>query len=227
VTFNAIRISIFALVAAASSAMAAPALISNIHGYTLVDGQIQQFDSIAFDGGKILATGTRSSLSAQYPRATDIDGGGGTLLPGLMDAHGHVTALGEYATRVGLFDTKNLQEAQARIKAFAGANPGRAWIQGGGWNQVTWKLGRFPTATDLDAAISDRPVVLTRVDGHAEWLNTKALRAAGIDKNSKDPEGGRIERNAEGNPTGVLIDNAQSIINSIIPLPEPMCGEPF
>jgi predicted amidohydrolase YtcJ len=227
VTFNAIRISIFALVAAASSAMAAPALISNIHGYTLVDGQIQQFDSIAFDGGKILATGTRSSLSAQYPRATDIDGGGSTLLPGLMDAHGHVTALGEYATRVGLFDTKNLQEAQARIKAFAGANPGRAWIQGGGWNQVTWKLGRFPTATDLDAAISDRPVVLTRVDGHAEWLNTKALRAAGIDKNSKDPEGGRIERNAEGNPTGVLIDNAQSIINSIIPLPEPMCGEPF
>jgi predicted amidohydrolase YtcJ len=127
VTFNAIRIAIFSLVAAASSAMEGPTLIGNIHGYTLVDGQIQQFDSIAFDAGKILATGTHGALSAQYPRATNLDGGGSTLLPGLMDAHGHVTALGEYATRVGLFDTKNLQQAQARIKAFADANPGRAW----------------------------------------------------------------------------------------------------
>jgi predicted amidohydrolase YtcJ len=199
--------------------MSGPTLISNINGYTLAAGQIQRFDSMAFEGGKILATGSRSSLSAKYPRAAAIDGGGNTLLPGLIDAHGHVTELGEFGTRVGLFETKNLQQAQARIKAFAAANPGRPWIEGGGWNQVIWKLGRFPTASDLDEAVSDRPVVLSRVDGHAVWLNTQALRAAGIDKNSKDPEGGRIERNAQGEPTGVLVDNAQALIDSMIPPP--------
>ena len=207
----------FLCVAAASSAVAAPVLISNVHGYTLADGQLQQFDALAFDAGKVLATGSRSALSAKFPQAQTIDGGGNTLLPGLIDAHGHVTALGELGTQVGLFETKSLQEAQARIKAFAAASPGRPWIEGGGWNQVNWKLGRFPTAADLDAAVADRPVVLARVDGHAVWLNSKALRAAGIDKNSKDPEGGRIERNAQGDATGILLDNAQALLQSVIP----------
>ena len=216
---SAFRGSIFSLVAAASTAVAAPTLITNIHGYTLANGQIQQFDAMAFDAGKVLATGSRSALAAKFPHIQSIDGGGNTLLPGLIDAHGHVTSLGEFGTRVGLFETTSLQEAQARIKAFAAANPRSPWIEGGGWNQVNWKLGRFPTAADLDAAVSDRPVALSRVDGHARWLNTQALRAAGIDKTSKDPEGGRIELDAQGNPTGILVDNAQSLLRSIIPAP--------
>jgi predicted amidohydrolase YtcJ len=221
---TAFRVSALAWVAAACAApasfcFAAPAMISNVHGYTLADGQLQQFDALAFDAGKVLATGSHAELTGKYPHAQSIDGNGATLLPGLIDAHGHVTALGEFGTRVGLFDTTSLREAQARIKAFAAAKPERAWIQGGGWNQVNWKLGRFPTAAELDAVVSDRPVVLSRVDGHASWLNTKALHAAGIDKNSKDPQGGRIERNPQGIPTGILVDNAQLLIAAVIPVP--------
>ena len=215
----AFRVSILLVAAAASSALAAPVLITNIHGYTLAEGQLRQFDALAFDAGKVLATGSRGALSGKFPQAQNIDGGGSTLLPGLIDAHGHVTALGELATHVRLFETKSLQEAQAQIKAFAAANPEQPWIEGGGWNQVNWNLGRFPTAAELDAAVADRPVVLSRVDGHAVWLNSKALRAAGIDKNSKDPEGGRIERNAQGDAIGILLDNAQALIRSVIPAP--------
>lgn len=82
---------------------------------------------------------------------------------------------------------------------------------------MNWKLGRFPTAAELDAAVSDRPVRLVRVDGHAAWLNTKALQAAGITRDTKDPAGGRIERDANGNPTGVLIDKAMALVNNVIP----------
>jgi predicted amidohydrolase YtcJ len=222
---TAFRVSALAWVVAACAAapagscFAAPAMITNVHGYTLADGQLQQFDALAFDAGKVLATGSHAALAGKYPHAQSIDGNGATLLPGLIDAHGHVTALGEFGTRVSLFDTTSLREAQARIKAFAVANPERAWIQGGGWNHVNWKLGRFPTAAELDAVVSDRPVVLSRVDGHASWLNTKAMHAAGIDKNSKDPQGGRIERNPQGIPTGVLVDNAQLLITAVIPVP--------
>ena len=216
---TAVRAAILMMFATISPALATPAIISNAHGYTLQNGQLKQFDSMAFDGGKVLAIGTHAALAARFPDAQSINAGGNTLLPGLIDAHGHVTALGEYGTRVGLFDAKNLREAQARIKAFAAANPGRAWIQGGGWNQVTWKLGRFPTAAELDAVVADRPAALARVDGHALWLNSRALSAAGIDKNSKDPQGGRIERDAAGNPTGVLLDNAMAQLDAVIPPP--------
>jgi len=90
---------------------------------------------------------------------------------------------------------------------------------GGGWNQVQWNLGRFPTARELDLAVADRPAVLSRIDGHAEWLNTKALAAAGIDKATPDPVGGRIERDAAGNPTGVLVDKAMDLVDGFIPPP--------
>jgi predicted amidohydrolase YtcJ len=219
VNLTAVRAAALVMLATVAPAMAEPALISNAHGYTLEMGQLKPFDSMAFDAGKVLAIGTRAALAARYPHAQRINAHGDTLLPGLIDAHGHITALGEYGTRVGLFDTKSLPEAQARIKAFAAANPDRAWIEGGGWNQVTWKLGRFPTAAELDAVVADRPAALARIDGHALWLNSKALSAAGIDKNSKDPQGGRIERDAAGNPTGVLLDNAMAQLDAVISPP--------
>ena len=91
-----------------------------------------------------------------------------------------------------------LTEAQERIRRYAGEHPQLPWLRGAGWNQVIWKLGRFPLASELDAAVADRPVVLERVDGHALWLNSAALRAAGITRDTADPVGGRIE-----NPQGV------------------------
>jgi predicted amidohydrolase YtcJ len=137
----------------------------------------------------------------------------------MIDAHGHVIDLGFEGVRINLTGTATLKEAQDRIAAYAAANPDRLWLLGDGWNQVQWNLGRFPTARELDLEVSDRPAVLDRIDGHAKWLNTKALAAAGIDKATIDPVGGRIERDEAGNPSGVLVDKAMDLIERFIPPP--------
>lgn len=215
---KSIRTSLLALAAmAAVHAHAAPTLVESVQGYTLQNDKIASFSGLVFDQGKVLETGDAATLRAKYPDAKRIDGQGKTLLPGLIDAHGHVFRLGFKTTEISLSGTKSLQEAQGQIRDYAQKNPQRQWLLGYGWNQVNWKLGRFPTAAELDAAVSDRPVRLVRVDGHAAWLNTKALQAAGITRETKDPAGGRIERDANGNPTGVLIDKAMALVNNVIP----------
>lgn len=215
---KSIRTSLLALAAmAAVHAHAAPTLVESVQGYTLQNDKIASFSGLAFDQGKVLETGDAAELRTKYPDAKRIDGQGKTLLPGLIDAHGHVFRLGFKTTEISLSGTKSLQEAQGQIRDYAQKNPQRQWLLGYGWNQVNWKLGRFPTAAELDAAVSDRPVRLVRVDGHAAWLNTKALQAAGITRDTKDPAGGRIERDANGNPTGVLIDKAMALVNNVIP----------
>ncbi len=215
---KSIRTSLLALAAmAAVHAHAAPTLVQSVQGYTLQNDKITTFSGLVFDQGKVLETGDAAALRAKYPDARRIDGQGKTLLPGLIDAHGHVFRLGFKTTEISLSGTRTLQEAQGQIRDYAKKNPQRQWLLGYGWNQVNWKLGRFPTAAELDAAVSDRPVRLVRVDGHAAWLNTKALQAAGITRDTKDPAGGRIERDANGNPTGVLIDKAMALVNNVIP----------
>jgi predicted amidohydrolase YtcJ len=101
-------------------------------------------------------------------------------MPGLIDAHGHVMGLGFGALQLDLSDTRSLAEAQARIAAYAAANPTPRWIVGRGWNQERWGLGRFPTAADLDSVAPGRPIWLERVDGHAGWANSLAMKEAGI-----------------------------------------------
>ncbi|MCA3182752.1 MULTISPECIES: amidohydrolase [unclassified Cupriavidus] len=215
---KSIRTSLLALAAmAALHAHAAPTLVESVQGYTLQNDKLTQFTGLVFDQGKVLATGDAAGLRARYPDARRIDGQGKTLLPGLIDAHGHVFRLGFKTTEISLSGTKDLQEAQGIIRAYGQKNTQRKWLLGYGWNQVNWKLGRFPTAAELDAAVSDRPARLVRVDGHAAWLNTKALQAAGITRDTKDPAGGRIERDANGNPTGVLVDKAMALVNDVIP----------
>jgi predicted amidohydrolase YtcJ len=194
-----------------------PTLIINVHGYTLADNRLKQFSGLVFEAGRVLATGNSATLRKRFATAEPIDGQRMTLLPGLIDAHGHVLDLGFETTHIALTGTQSLSEAQARILAYAKANPDRPWLLGGGWNQVTWKLGRFPLASELDAVVADRPVLLWRIDGHAEWLNTAALRASGITKSTPDPVGGRIEHGADGNPTGVLIDKAMRLADKAFP----------
>ncbi len=139
---------------------------------------------------------------------------GRTLLPGLIDAHGHVMSLGERALAVDLSETTSLAAAQAAVKA----NPGQgAWIRGGGWNQERWGLGRFPTAAELDAVTGNRPAILRRVDGHAVWVNSAAIKLAGITAATPDPAGGRIERDSAGNPNGVLVDAAMKLVAGVVP----------
>lgn len=210
---------LLAAVLLASTAHGAATLIDNVHGYTLAGDRLHRFSGLVFEDGKVVRTGDAARLRKRFPHAQVVDGGGKTLLPGLIDAHGHVIELGFVATQVFLYDAESLEQAQDRIRSYAKANPDRAWLLGGGWNQVTWKLGRFPTAGELDAAVSDRPAVLSRVDGHAQWLNTKALQAAGITRDTKDPVGGRIERNAQGDPSGVLVDKAMDLAEQAVPKP--------
>src|SRR5690606_26102149 len=132
-------------------------------------------------------------------------GVGGFVNPALIDSHRHVMGLGFAAITLDLSDTNSLAEAQAKIAEYAAANPGRRWIIGRGWNQVKWGLGRFPTAAELDAVVADRPVWLERVDGHAGWANSAAMRIAGVTDATADPAGGRIERVAGSRkPAGVF-----------------------
>jgi len=203
-------------------AFAAATLIDDVHGYTLTgdDKTLHHFSALVFDEGKVVRTGETATLRRAYPDAHIIDGNGSTLLPGLIDAHGHIIDLGFQYVRIQLVGTTSLAEAQERIRRYAGDHPQLSWLRGAGWNQVIWKLGRFPLASELDAAVSDRPAVLERVDGHALWLNSAALRAAGITRDTADPVGGRIERDADGSPSGVLVDKAMDLIDPVLPRPD-------
>lgn len=216
-----------ALLASAVSADA-KTLVVNANGYTLdALGRMQRFESLLIgDEGRIervIKKGDKAPvMSGEYIR---LDAKGLTVLPGLIDAHGHVMGLGYQALTVDLSETKSLEEAAAKIKEYAEANPRNRWILGGGWNQVVWNLGRFPTATELDAIVADKPVLLERVDGHASWANSAAMKIAGITKATKDPAGGRIERDAEGHPTGVFVDSAADLVKSKVPPPNPIEAE--
>ncbi len=217
---RSLRLSLLALLALAPALQAADLLVNNINGYTLDShGKLQHFQALLVDQGKVVATGNHAELSKRAGNAKVIDGHGHTLLPGLIDAHGHVLELGYARNRADLTGTQSLDEALAKVKAYATAHPDAKWITGGGWNQEIWKLGRFPTAKELDAVVPDRPVWLSRVDGHAGWANTAAMKLAGITKATPDPHGGRIEHDADGNPAGVFVDGATALIDAKVPAP--------
>ena len=210
---------------ALSAALPAQAdtIIDHANGYTLnADGTLQRFTSLAFDDlGRIVAVGGERETAARLPRAEHIDAQGKTLLPGLIDAHGHVFELGEITSSVELFSPGSLNGALKAVADFSRSHPKNAWVIGFGWNQEIWKLGRFPTAAELDTVVAGRPALLHRVDGHAIWVNTKALEMAGVSRDTPDPKGGKIERDASGKPTGVLVDSAMDLVNRVVPLPTP------
>lgn len=212
--------ALFLLLSAGLSSQAfADTLLFNANGYTLQkSGALKKFDAMVFDShGKILEVGNGKSLKRHYAQAQLLDAGGKTVLPGLIDAHGHVFGLGNAVSRLSLRATTSLAEAQAAIADYAKKFPQHQWILGGEWNQAIWKLGRFPTAAEIDSVVSERPVWLRRVDGHAGWANSAAMKLAGITRNSLDPQGGKIERDANGEPTGVLVDNAMMLMEKVLP----------
>lgn len=195
-------------------------LVENVNGYTMrEDGRLFRFNAIWIgDDGKVRQL---FEPGDRRPRARfQTDGRGRTLIPGLVDAHGHVMGLGMGALLIDLSDTNSLAEAQERIRAYAAANPSPRWIVGRGWNQERWRLGRFPTNAELDAAVADRPVWLERVDGHAGWANSLAMREANISAATQAPPGGRIERTGR-NPSGVFVDAAMSLVERAVPPPLP------
>jgi len=209
------------LALAAPTVARADALIDNVNGMTLDEkGQVVRFTGLMMNReGKITYL---LSSGQKRPKKVDwkIDMGGKTMVPGMIDGHGHVMGLGAQLIRVDLSETNSLDEALAKLRTYAAANPSK-WILGGGWNQERWKLGRFPTAAELDSAIGDRPAWLERVDGHAGWANSRAIAVSGVTTATKDPTGGRIERGAGGKPSGVFVDGAMDLITKSIPAPTP------
>ncbi|WBO24566.1 amidohydrolase [Sphingomonas abietis] len=198
-------------------------LLDDVNGYTIDrDGSVKRFNGLLIGkDGKVKAL---LQPGDKRPEWLDfrLDGHGRTMLPGLIDAHGHVMELGFALTHVDLVGTTSLADAQTRLANYAAKHPNPAWIQGGGWNQEIWKLGRFPTAADIDLAVRERPVVLERVDGHALVANSAAMAAAGISAATKDVPGGHIERDAKGKPTGVFVDAARDLILRAVPQPAPI-----
>ena len=200
----------------------ADSLIENVNGMTLDSkGKVIRFTGmIVDDEGKVKQLLDRRD---KRPREIDFqfDGKGRTLIPGFFDAHGHVMDMGFGALTLDLSGTKSLAEALAKTAQYAADNPNRQWIIGSGWNQEVWGLGRFPTAAELDAVVADRPVYLSRVDGHAAWVNGAAMKAAGVSAASKSPGGGNIVK-IGGQPSGIFVDAAMALFSEAIPAPRPV-----
>jgi predicted amidohydrolase YtcJ len=211
------------LLAGAPSTAAEPAhagVLVNARIHTQVDER-PLAEAMAWDAtGRIVAVGSRAEVMAKAADATVHDAGGATVVPGLIDAHAHLMGLGYALMRADLVGARSTAEVVERLKSFAAGLPEDAWLLGRGWDQNLWPGKSFPTAADLDAAFPDRPVWLERVDGHASWANSAALRRVERDLSGDwQPEGGQILR-ADGRPTGVFIDAATRVVDEVVPPPD-------
>lgn len=199
--------------------LAKTTLIKNIQGYTITNNALERFTAITFTDDKIDQLYTGADPLPTSKNINIIDGQGKTLLPGLIDSHGHILNYGLSLLRADLVNSISEQDAVNRTFSYAKSNTELTWIQGRGWNQTQWPSNTFPSAKSLDVLFPNQPVWLKRVDGHAGWANSKAMAIAGINKATLSPEGGEIIKDENGLPTGVFIDNAMALIdNSIAPL---------
>ena len=215
----------FLLAAAILAALAAPSaqtgpadlIFHNATIYTADDAK-PRAEAIAITGDRIAAVGTSAEILKMKGASTRvIDARGAAILPGLQDSHGHFVGLGSSLQVLRLRGTTSWEQIVGMVRRrAASARPGE-WIQGRSWDQNDWAVKDFPTHEMLTNAAPNNPVYLTRVDGHAAVVNKAAMDAAGLTKETKDPEGGRIIRDAKGNPTGVLIDRAHGIVSRKIP----------
>jgi predicted amidohydrolase YtcJ len=192
-------------------------IVHNAQVYTVHAAQ-PTAQAVAVRGDRIVLVGTNeAALELRGPDTRLIDARGGTLVPGLQDSHGHFTGLGASLQTLRLRGTTSYEQIVEMVRARAAtARPGE-WIQGRSWDQNDWAVKDWPTHQKLTEAAPNNPVYLTRVDGHAALVNKAALDAAAITRETADPPGGRLIRNAEGDPIGVLIDSAQNLVAAKIP----------
>ena len=192
-------------------------VVTNGRIYT-ADGARPVVDAMAIRGGRVVFVGDRAgalALTGTNTRTLDLEGR--TVIPGMTDAHAHVTGLGQSLLNVDLVGTTSYEQVIAKVVARARNAPKGEWIVGRGWDQNDWGDTRWPTHEALSRAVPDHPVYLERVDGHAGLVNALALQKMGVTKATANPSGGSIERDAQGNPAGVFVDNAQELIGRAIP----------
>jgi predicted amidohydrolase YtcJ len=234
---NSTKGAAFALLLVSTAIAASPALAPAAFADVLVDdvdgvtadgkGGVERFEGflIGNDGriAEVYRHGDKRPKKVDY----QVDGKGRAVVPGMIDAHGHVMGTGFAKMTLDLSMAKTLDEALSRISAWAAAHPDAPWILGSGWNQVQWGLDRMPTAAELDGATGGKPAWLTRVDGHAGWANSAAISAAGVTATTAAPAGGEILRIAgsapgrNGQPSGVFVDGAMALIEAKMPKPRP------
>lgn len=209
---------------AAAPALAQSYVVTNARVYTVDDAR-PRAQAFAVVDGRFGAVGTTAAVRRAHPGLPVHDLGGKTVVPGLIDAHGHLMGLAATFLNADLVGTTSKADVLDRLRAFAATLPDGAWLVGRGWDQNDWPADAsgahpFPTRADLDAAFPDRPVYLTRIDGHAAWANTAAFAAAGgLDSLARvaDTDEGRFERDAEGRPAGVMVDAAMGHVARRVP----------
>jgi len=183
--------------------------------YTANDNQ-PIAEAVAISGDRIIGLGTSEYILKHFRSNDTIDLLGKTVVPGLIDAHAHIVGLGNALQNLNLVGTTSAEQIAEMVQKKVSETQSD-WIFGRGWDQNDWNIQNFPAHELLDKVSGNKNVVLTRVDGHAVWLNQNVLLKAGITSATKDPDGGKILRDGNGNPTGILIDNAMDIIEKIIP----------
>ncbi len=182
-------------------------------------GPASQGGALAVSGGRVLALGDARDLVARFPGARRVDLLGLPVFPGLIDAHIHLIGYGLSLMGVELREAVSPADAARRVAAALAGLPANAWVQGHGWDKNAWPGGRFPARHDLDPATGGRPAVMASKDGHVLWVNSAALRAAGITRDTPDPPGGAISRDAVGEPDGILKEEAAALIRRVVPPP--------
>jgi predicted amidohydrolase YtcJ len=215
----------FALTAACGEAEPpsdpADVILYNAKVYTMDSAQ-PRAEAVAVRGSRLAIVGSRDeALALRGPETRVIDAANATIVPGLHDAHGHFLGLGASLQQIDLRGTKSFEEIVALVaKRAAKSRPGE-WILGRSWDQNDWPNPGWPVIEPLDKVTPDNPVYLTRVDGHAALVNRRAMELAGLSVATPNPEGGRLIRDWVGRPTGVLIDNAMTLVKRHLPRPSP------
>jgi len=208
-----------ALLPGALAAQAPDLVVLNGRIHT-VDPDRPSATALAVRDGRFVRVGSTAEVEALAgPATVRLEAGGRTIIPGMIDAHAHLLNLGTILRTVDLTGTSSYEEVIALVQERADRAPSGTWIRGRGWDQNDWADTDFPTHDRLSAAVPRHPVYLERIDGHAALVNAEAMRLAAVGLATEDPEGGRLFRDADGRPTGILIDNARLLVERVIPLP--------
>jgi predicted amidohydrolase YtcJ len=183
--------------------------------YTAVEAR-PKVEAVAVIKGRIAYAGDREGAQSLVgPKTQVVDLKGAAMFPGFTDSHAHLRGIGERELRLNLEGSKSAAEAMNRLKSHLAKSPGTGTVIGGGWIETGWPEGRFLNRQDLDTVAPDRPVLLVRADGHALVANSAALKAAGVGPQTLAPDGGQILKDAQGQPTGMLVDNAMALVSGL------------